>query len=262
MLIGLHGRKAGELRSVVLATLFAACLSGCASSSEETSESLGTKGVFVPSGEKRPVEDAATPGGAGQPLASLAASAKPRQEAYQIGPQDVLEINVFNVPALSRVTQVSGSGTINMPLVGEVQATGKTSQQLEHELTRRLGGTFLQNPQIAISIKEYNSQHFTVEGAVKKPGTFPIRSSLTLIQSISMAEGLDKDTASSSVVVFRTENNQRLAARFDLDAIRKGDSTDPGIFDGDVVIVGTSSGKVAFSNAVKLLPLASIFKPF
>ena len=195
-------------------------------------------------------------------LETLSASARLTNEAYRIGPQDYLDINVFSVPALSRQTQVSGNGTINMPLLGEIQASGKTAQQLERELISKLGARYLQNPQVAISIKEYNSQRYTVQGAVKKPGIFPIRAHTTLLQTISAAEGLDKDTASSSVVVFRQEGGQRLAARFDLDAVGIGNSADPDIKDGDVIVVGTSARKVAFQNAIKILPIASIFKPF
>ena len=83
-----------------------------------------------------------------------------------------------------------------------------------------------------------------------------------MLQSISVAEGLDKDTASSSVVIFRQQGGQRLAARFNLDSVRDGTSADPDIQEGDVIVVGTSASKTAFQNVVKLLPVASLFKPF
>ncbi len=217
-------------------------------------------GTFVPT-TVAGAASTSTPEG-NQALEQLAAVSRPKSDAYKIGPQDFLDINVFSVPALSRQTQVSGDGTINMPLLGEIQAAGKTSQQLERELIAKLGARYLQNPQVAISIKEYNSQRYTVEGAVKKPGIFQIKSHTTLLQSISAAEGLDKDTASSSVVIFRQQGGQRLAARFDLDAVRGGTSPDPDIVEGDVVVVGTSASKTAFQNVVKLLPVASLFKPF
>ena len=191
----------------------------------------------------------------------LSSHASTSSAAYRIGPQDFLEINVFSVPALSRQMQVSGNGTINMPLIGEVRAEGKTSQDLERELTTRLKTKFLQNPQVSINIKEYNSQRFTVEGAVKKPGVFPIRNNNTLLQCVSAAEGIDKETASSTVIVFRKINGQRLAAKFDIDAIRSGNSEDPLIQDGDVIVVPTSDGKSAFSVFLKILPLLSVFKP-
>ncbi len=196
-----------------------------------------------------------------QSIDKLAAARTASNAAYKIGPQDLLIINVFSVPSLSREMQVSGSGTINMPLIGEVYAAGKTAQQLERELTARLGSKYLQNPQVSLNIKEYNSQRFTVEGAVKKPGVFPIKQNNTLLQCISAAEGLDKDVASSVVGVFRRENGQRTGAKFDLEAIRSGKSDDPLIKDGDVIVVATSDGKTVFSNFVKLAPLLSIFRP-
>lgn len=183
-------------------------------------------------------------------------------QAYRIGPQDLLELTVFNVPSMSRPVQVSGDGTISVQLLGEVRAAGKTAQELERELKSRLGARYLRDPQVSIVIKEYNSQRLTIEGAVRRPGVFPIKNSATLMQSISAAEGLDKDTASSDVIVFRTENGQRLAARFDLDAIRNGSAADPQIKSGDVIIVGASAGKMAFQNLTKLLPVTALFRPF
>ena len=244
----------------VLAMVFSLMLAGCNSPGDGT-ETLGAaSGTFVPTKTAASVSGSASENS--QALEQLSALSRPKSDAYKIGPQDFLDINVFSVPALSRQTQVSGDGTINMPLLGEIQAAGKTSQQLERELISKLGARYLQNPQVAISIKEYNSQRYTVEGAVKKPGIFQIKSHTTLLQSISVAEGLDKDTASSSVVIFRQQGGQRLAARFNLDSVRDGTSADPDIQEGDVIVVGTSASKTAFQNVVKLLPVASLFKPF
>jgi len=232
---------------------FSLWLFGCSDAVDQNS-SIGA-GVFAPAGRDG--------GGVNsQSLERMSASTKLPSNAYRVGPQDFLDINVFNVPALSRQMQVSGDGTINVPMIGEVHAAGKTAQELERELTVRLGGRYLQNPQVSLSIKEYNSQRFTVEGAVKRAGIFPIKNEATLMQGLSAAEGLDKDTASSSVIIFRTENGQRMAARFDIDAIRAGTTPDPAIQNGDLIVVGTSTGKVAFQNFTKLLPAAGLFRPF
>jgi polysaccharide export outer membrane protein len=81
-----------------------------------------------------------------------AAALSPGSATYQIGVQDVLEIVVFKVPELTRNVQVSDSGTINLPLIGEMQAAGLTSQEVEHELARRLGASYLKNPQVNIYV--------------------------------------------------------------------------------------------------------------
>ena len=122
---------------------------------------------------------------------ALTAVATPGSNAYKIGPQDTIEIAVFKVPDLSRTVQVADSGTVNLPLIGDVVAAGKTAQQLERDLVKKYGGKYLQSPQVTVSVKEYNSQRVTIEGAVKKPGVYPIRGKASLLQFIATAEGLD-----------------------------------------------------------------------
>jgi polysaccharide export outer membrane protein len=178
-------------------------------------------------------------------------------EAYRIGPQDVIEIKVFKVAELSKTVQVSEAGTFNFPLVGDVSASGKTAQEVERDLTSQLGSKYLEKPQVSVRITEMNSRRFTVEGAVKKPGVFPVSGSTTLLQAIAISGGLTK-TGSSTVVLFRTEDGKRKAAKFDLDEIRSG-SKDPKLRAGDFIIVKESAGQQALQHVLKVLPLLSVF---
>ena len=98
---------------------------------------------------------------------------------------------MFKVPELSKSVQVAEAGTINLPLVGDIQAAGKTPQQVEQDLAKKLGAKYLQSPQVTIYVREYNSQRITVDGAVRKPGVYPFRGKGTLLQYLAMAEGLD-----------------------------------------------------------------------
>jgi polysaccharide export outer membrane protein len=189
-------------------------------------------------------------------------AATPGNSAYKIGPLDVLEVKVFKVKDLESQVQVAESGTVNLPLVGEVPAAGRTAQEIERDLEKRLGAKFLKNPQVTVYVKEYNSQRLTVEGAVKRPGVYPLKGKTTLLQAIALAEGQNTDVSSSSVVVFRRTDGQRTAARFDVDEIREGKVEDPIMHQNDVVVVETSSAKVAFNNVVKVLPVAGLFRPF
>lgn len=176
--------------------------------------------------------------------------------AYKIGPQDVLDISVFKVAELSKTVQVADTGTINLPLVGEVPAAGRTAQDVERELTKQLGAKYLQSPQVTVFVKEYNSQRVTIEGAVKKPGVYPIRGRSTLLQVIATAEGLT-EVAESEVVVFREVNGARTAARFDLQNIRSGKAQDPQLMQGDTIVVATSAMATSFQNFLKIVPLGS-----
>jgi polysaccharide export outer membrane protein len=186
----------------------------------------------------------------------LPASITVNPTAYRIGPQDVLDISVFKVPELTKTVQVADSGTINLPLVGEVPAKGRTAQDIERDLTKQLGAKYLQNPQVTVFVKEYNSQRVTVEGAVKKPGVYPIRGKSSLLQIIATAEGLT-EVAEYDVAVFREINGKRSAAKFDIQKIREGETEDPLLQQGDTVVVGTSALAVGYQNLLKAVPIGS-----
>jgi polysaccharide biosynthesis/export protein len=188
----------------------------------------------------------------------LTSSATPGSSGYKIGPLDVLDVSVFKVPELSKSVQVADTGSVNLPLVGEIAAAGKTAQQVEHDLTAKLGAKYLQSPQVTVYVKEYNSQRVTLEGAVKKPGVYPIRGGSSLLQFVATAEGLDVNS-DSTVVIFRTVDGKRTAAHFDVSAIRTGQAQDPAVQSGDVIVAGSSAMKETFNNLMKVLPLAGTF---
>lgn len=183
----------------------------------------------------------------------------PGNTAYKVGPEDVLDVSVFKVPELSRTAQVADGGTINLPLVGEIQAAGKTARDIELDLTKKLGDKYLKSPQVTVFVKEYNSQRVTIEGAVKKPGVYPIRGKSSLLQMVANAGGLEDLAEQGNVIVVRQVNGKRYAARFDMDAIRKGGTPDPALQQGDVIIANTSEAKAAFQNFLKILPAANVF---
>jgi polysaccharide export outer membrane protein len=229
-------------------------LGGCGASSNYSN--LDSNGSFV-----------ATP--AAERTAALAqaadkftAVATPGNSAYKIGPLDVLDVQVFQVPDLTRSVQVADTGVINLPLVGEVRAAGKTAHQLEIDLAKKLGDKYLQSPQVTVFIKEYNSQRVTVEGSVKKTGIFPIRGETTLIQMLAEAGDVDINVASGDVVIFRTIGGKRSAARFDFDSIQTGKTQDPQLEPGDVIVVDTSPAKVALQNFLRILPVAGTAATF
>ena len=191
--------------------------------------------------------------------ASLPAIAEPGHVAYRIGPLDVLTVTVFRVPELSSVVQVADTGTINLPLIGDVWAVGRTAKDVEREVTQRLGEKYLQNPQVTVFIKEYNAQRVTVNGAVKKPGVFPLKGRTTLLQLISQAEGLDYGRSSGNILILRQLDSKRTAARFDLDEIVDGAAPDPTLEPGDVVIVEDSATKIIWYNILRALPITNVF---
>jgi polysaccharide export outer membrane protein len=243
------------MSTTALAALVAGAvlLGGCgASLNGEPSAGLAANEIPDPKASAGlSTEAGATPAASNAALARAAdkftSMSTPGSKAYKVGPQDVLEVSVFKVPDLSKTVQVADSGTINLPLVGEIPAAGRTAQEIERDLTKKLGSKYLQAPQVTVFVKEFNSQRVTVDGAVKKPGVYPIRGETSLVQAVAMAEGLDTNRASSDVVIFRTINGKRSAARFDLDEIHKGTVEDPKLEQGDVIVVDTSTAKLVLN---------------
>jgi polysaccharide export outer membrane protein len=237
-----------------VALLASTLLAGCATSSTSAESTLGPQQAAATSGAPALQTNAVT----AKPILVATSASPVATGAYTIGPLDVLDISVFQVPELTKSVQVSDTGTINLPLVGEVQVAGKTPQQVERDLTARLGAKYLQNPQVTVYVKEYNSQQLTVEGNVTKPGVFPIKGKTSLLQVIAMAGGMG-DTSDWTVLVLRQSNGRRQAAKFDVDAIQNGKADDPVMQSGDIVIAGTSAIKKGFGTVLKALPIAGLF---
>ena len=184
----------------------------------------------------------------------------PNQNAYKLGPNDVLKVTVFQVEDLDREVIVTDSGKINLPLIGSIQAAGASLQEVEKTIVLRLR-RYLQAPQVTVFVKEYNSQKFTVDGAVKRPGIFPINSQITLLQAIATAKGLSKMADPSGVIMYRQVRGQKYAAKFDLSAIRLGKMPDPPIIKNDVIYVDESGSKKFFEQTRQWLgPAAAIIR--
>ncbi|MFM9853470.1 MAG: polysaccharide biosynthesis/export family protein [Sphingomonadaceae bacterium] len=175
---------------------------------------------------------------------------------YLIGPFDKLVIDVFGIEDLSKKeVQTDAGGRISFPLAGIVEAAGKTPGELEQILTERLRASFVRNPQVTVNLKETVSQVITVDGQVKEPGLYPVIGRMTLMRAIARAKGVDEFAKLDDVVVFRTVKSQKLAALYNLKAIRRGYYDDPEVFANDVVVVGDSSARRIFKDALQIVPL-------
>lgn len=123
-------------------------------------------------------------------------------QEYRIGPEDLLDITVFEAPEMNRSLRVSASGEISLPLLGAVKAAGLTPRELEFVLQELLRRTYMQDPHVGVYVREMESHPVSVFGAVKKPGVFQVRGGKTLLEVLSMAEGLAED-AGDTVIVMR-----------------------------------------------------------
>lgn len=185
-----------------------------------------------------------------------------QQQDYRIGPNDTLEISVYPVDELNRTVQVDAAGAIAFPLIGTIAASTKTPKQLAADIAAALSRRDLASPEVSVFVKESVSQRFTVEGAVRKPGVFPLAGRVSMLQAIATAEGVDQLASLDNIVIFRTVNGQRVAGIVDLPRVRAGQMPDPQIHPGDVIVVPTSNSRRALRDIIGLTPLASFLTPF
>ena len=178
---------------------------------------------------------------------------------YRLGAQDLLEVTVFGVPDLNRAVRVNSNGQISLPLIGGIQAGGKTIPELEKVIGESLEKSYLQNPQVTVFVKEYTSQRITLQGSFKNPGIYPLTGKTTLLQSVAIGGGFAELAEPSRVVVFRMVGGKKMAAAFDMDAISQGAAEDPQVYGDDIVVVSNSTGKSAFQNLLKGLPVLGLF---
>jgi polysaccharide export outer membrane protein len=172
-----------------------------------------------------------------------------------IGPLDTIQVDVFNVPELSREMQVDASGGISMPLIGMIDARGKTAAELAVNIETSLRGRYVRNPQVTINIRSSVSQVVTVDGQVVEPGLYPVTNQMTLMRAVASAKGLSEYARAEEVVILRTVEGQRMAALYSIAAIRRGAYQDPAIYANDVIVVGDSPQRRLFRDVVSLAPL-------
>lgn len=180
---------------------------------------------------------------------------------YLIGPMDQLDINVFQVPDLTRTVQVDAAGQIILPLVGPINAAGKTVPQLQEDVSNSLRAKYLQSPEVTIYISQYASQRVTVDGSVTAPGVYALQGRTTLLQVIAMAKGTSNVANDRRIIIYRTINNQKMGALYDLSAIRAGTLEDPEIYARDVIVVERSGMKSAFDGFRSAIPVFGLFAP-
>jgi len=183
-------------------------------------------------------------------------------EDYRIAPMDTLTVKIFKMPDLSGDYQVDLTGQIAMPLVGNVTAVDLTTAELDSRLTGAYGSKYLENPDISVGVKSSTRASVTVDGSVAKAGSIPISGSTTLMQAVAQAGGTTENANARRVAIFRQIGGQRQAAAFDLVAIRRGESPDPAVYPGDIIVVDGSATKALQRQILNSLPLFSIFRPF
>ena len=229
---------------VLMTLLLALMLSACASSG-------GAAHTVASGGGELPPPDTTGASGAYEGASD-----------YRVGSQDLLEVSVFGVEDLNKTVRVNSNGQVSLPLVGNVMAGGRTIPELEKDIAAKLAQGYLQNPQVSVFVKEYTSQRVTLEGEVTKPGIYPITGKTSLIQAVATAGGLTDLADLGGVVLFREVNGKRMAAAYDMSALRTGEVADPQVYGDDVIVVEKSGSKSAFREFIKSVPALGFFMAF
>lgn len=218
-----------------------------------------TDGVFRPAASEE--KDARTGSQSPSQLSPIYTIGK----EYRIGPNDLLEIEVMNLEkekeTAKRAVRVNAAGSITLPLIGSVNAAGLTQQQLEAHLVSLYGDKYLQNPQISVFIKEFTTERITVDGAVTKPGIYPLVGQMTLLRVIALAGGFGQIAKRSQVMLFRQDaNGERQVATFNVEKIQAGQEPDPPIRGDDLIVVQRDSTRAVFTDSL-FRDVLNVFNP-
>jgi polysaccharide biosynthesis/export protein len=189
----------------------------------------------------------------------------PTVSDYRIGVEDLLEIQVFGVDQLSRTVRVNSLGKVSLPLIGAVALGGLTAQEAEKVIAAKLAENFLQDPQVGVFIKEFTNQRVTIEGAVQKPGIYPLRGQTTLLRALALAGGQGSMSDMQQVMIFRRDaEGGRAGQAYDVEKIRRGEIDDPVVANDDVVVVNRSAARAALRDSLfrDFIDTINPFSPF
>lgn len=136
----------------------------------------------------------------------VAGQAPPDAETYRLGPKDLVRIQVFEVPELNVETRISEAGTANLPLIGDVPASGLTGTELAERLKQLLESRYVNRASVSVQVVEFRSRPITVIGAVKTPGNLAFPGRWTVLDALAAAGGLDDNHGDLIYVLRRAEN--------------------------------------------------------
>ena len=170
-----------------------------------------------------------------KPPAAAAAQAVTDQE-YRIGPQDVLQIDVWKEPEITRTIPVRPDGKISLPLLHDVQAAGLTAMQLAVNIRDGLT-KYLNSPQVTVTVTQINSRRVFVTGEVNKSGALPLLPGMTVLQALASSGGFTQFAKEKGIYILRTENGKQVKLPYNYKDVLKGTKEDVPLQAGDVIVV-------------------------
>ncbi len=221
----MHSYKSG-LRSYAilgLALLLTISWAGVASGQNSMNSASVAKPVLPESADAAKTGQPAAPDTVPQRVADV------RPEGFVIGVEDILNINVWKEPEMSRVVPVRPDGMITLPLIGEIQAKGMTPVQLQDQITVSLK-KFMSDPQVTVIVAEVHSLTFNVVGLVLKPGYYPLTRRMTVLDAIALSGGFQPFAKQKKVYILRTQaDGKQVRIPFNYKDVIKGKRPDENI---------------------------------
>jgi polysaccharide export outer membrane protein len=176
------------------------------------------------------------------PAAAAATAAAPAPfveavDAFRIGPEDVLDVQVWKNEELSRVVPVRPDGMISLPLVNDIRASGLTAVELRQAITQRLA-EYVPSPEVSVMVREVHSVKVAVIGAVRMPGHYEVKSSATVLELIARAQGLTEFADRGRIVVLRQNGPATNRIPFNYRKVAEGSEQDNFyVRPGDIIVV-------------------------
>ncbi|MDE8653191.1 polysaccharide biosynthesis/export family protein [Novosphingobium album (ex Liu et al. 2023)] len=181
------------------------------------------------------------------------------QDVYYLGPADKLTVFVVSLPEMTQTVLVDPAGFISLPIVGQLKAGGRTTDEVREDIRARLAAHVLVNPIVSVGVADTVSQRLAIEGAVQEPGIYPIVGTTSLLRALTLAHGPSNLANERVVAVFREVSGKRMAAVFDVHMIRQGTMEDPPIYGNDLIVVERSRGKQLLRDVIGTVPLIGAF---
>jgi polysaccharide export outer membrane protein len=166
-------------------------------------------------------------------------SGAPKKDEYVIGPEDVLAINVWKEPEISRSVPVRPDGKISLPLVGDLTASGLTTDKLRDNIAAKLK-EYISNPEVIVIVEGVKSRSFNIVGKVGKPGSYDLAKPMTVLDAIAIAGGFQEFAKSNKIYVLRRQaDGSRRMLPFNYKLVIKGRGLDQNVElqSGDTIVV-------------------------
>jgi polysaccharide export outer membrane protein len=156
------------------------------------------------------------------------------QDRYLIGPEDILEISVWKNADLSRVVIVRPDGRISLPLIGDVQAAGRTPDELRQDIVKKLQ-EYQETVVASVIVQEVNSYRIFMLGEIRSPGPYTLKRKTSILQAISHAGGFTEFASKNKIILIR--EGERIKVSFDNLVKGKSDDSELILRSGDTIFV-------------------------